>query len=62
MPIQESAATTEVVQKILGTDEEWGPGGRLGNDERYAVALDDPEIERQIDEAAGVRRHRNQPK
>ena len=59
--IQEGAATTGPIPKIIGTDEEWEPGGRLGNVERYAVALDYPDSDLQIDEAAGVRHRRNHP-
>ncbi len=36
-------------------DDAWEPDGTLGNDERYAVPLNDPETERSINRALGLR-------
>ena len=39
----------------LDEDDAWEPGGTLGNDARYAVPLNDPEAERSINRALGLR-------
>lgn len=41
--------------QTVDDDDAWEPGGTLGNDARYAVALNDPKTERAIDRALGFR-------